>query len=101
MNNSYNAWTARLLPLNRTQFIAPYWADFDSRGTGQIYYRQTKNPTLLARATKEIRAAFPLSHNVIITNLFIVTWDAVGYYPNRIDKVNYVHNNNFKMYITR
>ena len=99
LNNSYNAWTARLLPLSRTQFIAPYWADFDSRGTGQIYYRQTKNPTLLARATKEIRAAFPLSQNVIINNLFIVTWDAVGYYSYGIDKVNYAHNNNLKMYI--
>ena len=87
MNNPYNVWDPLLLPLNRTQFIAPYWADFDSRGTGQVYYRQTKDPTLLARATKEIREAFPLYQHVIVTNLFIVTWDAVGYYSYGIDKV--------------
>jgi len=76
------------LPLNGNQsFIAPYWADADIRGTGEIYYRQTNNPVLLARATNEIQTAFPMSQNVNITNLFIVTWDAVGYYLRRTDKV--------------
>ena len=71
------------------KIIAPYWADVDTRGTGQIFFRQTTDPSLLARALSEIKAAYPLSQNIAITNLFIVTWDAVGYYNNEIDKVNW------------
>ena len=87
LDNLYNPWAPRSLPINNFQFIAPYWADFDLTGTGNVFYRQTRNPTLLARATTEIRAALPMSENVIITNLLIVTWDAVGYYFNNTDKV--------------
>ena len=28
-----------------------------------------------------------MSQNVIVYNLLIVTWDAVGYYPSSVDKV--------------
>ena len=76
------------MPLNGTdKIIAPYWADVDTRGTGNIYYRQTTDPNLLVRATSEIRTAFPMSQNVIINHLLIVTWDEVGYYDRNTDKV--------------
>ena len=71
------------------KIIAPYWTDVDTIGTGQIFFRQTTDPSLLARASSEIKAAYPLSQNIAITSLFIVTWDAVGYYNNEIDKVNW------------
>ena len=67
--------------------IAPYWADADLRGSGQVFYRQTTDPSLLARATSEIRAAFNDSQNVTISNLLIATWDRVGYYLQSVDKV--------------
>ena len=67
--------------------IAPYWADVDTRGTGNIYYRNTTDRSLLARATSEIRAAFPTSRNVDIKNLLIATWDGVGYYFQNSGKV--------------
>ena len=80
-----------MLPLNGTdsteQIIAPYWADVDTSGTGQIFYRQSTDPSLLARATSEIQAAFPASENVTIQSLVIVTWDKVGYYNSNTDKV--------------
>ena len=94
MNHSYNARTPSYSPLRRVQFIAPYWADVDLKGFGQVYYRQTKDTVLLARATNEIQRHFPLSQNVIVTNLLIVTWDAVGYYNRHNDKVgscNFTH----------
>ena len=76
-------------PLTRTdEIIAPYWADVDTRGTGDIYYRQTTDPSLLARATSEIITAFPDSPDLTITNMFIATWDRVGYYNQRTDKVS-------------
>jgi len=84
----YNLSTPLPLPLSETdKIIAPYWADVDIREIGDIYYRQTTDPNLLARATSEIRAAFPASLNITISNLLIATWDRVGYYNNGIDKV--------------
>ena len=87
LGNSFNSWIPRSLPINNFQFIAPYWADVDLRGTGNVFYRQTRDPTLLARVINEIRAAFPMSENVIVINLLIATWDAVGYYSRNTDKV--------------
>ena len=86
LSSSNNAYDHKSLP-QASSFIAPYWADTDLRGTGQVYYRQTKDPVLLARATNEIQTAFPLSKNVVVTNLLIATWDAVGYYLKHTDKV--------------
>ena len=86
LSSSNNAYDPKSLP-QASSFIAPYWADTDLRGTGQVYYRQTKDPVLLARATNEIQTAFPLSQDVLVTNLVIATWDAVGYYDFGTDKV--------------
>ena len=87
-NSRYNVRTPLSLPLRRSnRIIAPYWADVDTRGTGRIVYRQTSDPTLIAKAASEIRRGFPKSQNVTITNLLIVTWDAVGYYYRNSDKV--------------
>ena len=87
----YSSYSPLLLPLNGTdsteQIIAPYWADVDTSGTGQIFYRQSTDPHLIARATSEIQAAFPASENVTIESLVIVTWDKVGYYDSNTDKV--------------
>ena len=90
----YNSRTPRSLPISGSnqRIIAPYWADVDTRGTGNVYYRQTTDPSLLARATSEIRAAFHNSQSVTIRNLLIATWDSVGYYSRRADKViHYSH----------
>ena len=84
----YNVRTPLSLPLNGTdKIIAPYWADVDTRGTGKVFYRQTTDPALLARATSEIREAFSNSENITITDLLIATWDNVGYYNQKSDKV--------------
>ncbi|XP_065894648.1 sushi, nidogen and EGF-like domain-containing protein 1 [Dysidea avara] len=72
--------------LRTTRIVAPYWADVDTRGTGNVFYRQTTNSSLLARATSEIRTAF--QNNITITNLVIATWDAVGYFEINDDKTN-------------
>ena len=90
-DNPYNVRTPLSFPLRSSSamLIAPYWADVDtrSRRSGNIYYRQTTDPSLLARATSEIRAAFLASQNVTITHLLIATWDRVGYYFRSTDKV--------------
>ena len=76
------------MPLSGSyKIIAPYWADVDTRGTGDIFYRQSTDPTLLARASREIRTALSLTYNIEIKHLLIATWDAVGYYYRNTDKV--------------
>ena len=84
----YNSNTPNSFPISLQHIIAPYWADVDLRGTGQVYYRQTTDPALLRRAVNQIRVAFPASQNQTITNLLIVTWDSVGYYAFNTDKVS-------------
>ena len=88
LNSRYNYPIPRSLPLSETkQIIAPYWADVDTRGTGNIYYRQSTDPVLLTRASQDIRRALSLTQNIEIKNLLIATWDGVGYYNQNTDKV--------------
>ena len=87
-NSQFNVHTPLSLPLSGTQkIIAPYWADVDTGGTGQIFYRQSTNPSLLARASREIKTALFLTYNIEIKHLLIATWDSVGYYYRKTDKV--------------
>ena len=80
------------LPLSNLSehVIAPFWADIDYTLKGNIFYRQTSEPSLLARATREVRSAFPTSSNATIKNLLIITWDGVRY-DSRISKVQIHH----------
>lgn len=76
------------LPINGIGFIAPYWADVDTvSGAGQIFYRESTDPSVLARASREIRTALSLAQNIKINNVLIATWDSVGYFVNGYDKV--------------
>jgi len=61
-----------------TKYIAPYWADADITRSGVVFYRQTTDPTLLQRATDEIRAAFTIQNDVTMKSLFIATWYRTG-----------------------
>ena len=91
MTKGFNKFDPDAFPLSETDgIIAPYWADVDIRGVGQIFYRQTDNSTLLTKAAKEIGNAFPTSKNLTVTSLFIVTWDSVGYYNAKTDKVRFL-----------
>ena len=87
-NRPFHVVTPMSFPLRTSshKIIAPYWANVDTLQAGRIYYRQTLDPFLLARATSEIRSTFPMSQNVTITHLLIVTWDGVGY-PQGSDRV--------------
>ena len=86
---SYRVRTPLPLPLSGSysKIIAPYWADVDTTGIGKIYYRKTSEPILLAKATSEIHKGYPESQNISITNLLITTWNDVGYFRNKTDKV--------------
>ena len=87
-NSPIYHYTPQTFPRNVTDeiIIAPFWADVDIRGTGNIGYRETRNPDLLQRANNDIRRAFP-TIRFSSEYLFIATWDHVGYYYRRVEKV--------------
>ena len=88
------------LPINKYKFVAPFWADADIRNSlqgqtgfhiGDVYYSQSTNPDLLARATNEIKEVFPQSEDFIITSLFIATWREVAYFSMHVNKVTIIY----------
>ncbi|PIO34371.1 hypothetical protein AB205_0044100 [Aquarana catesbeiana] len=68
-------------------FLAIFWADVDNRLAGDIYYRQSTDPSLLSRATSDIRTYF---HAMDFTAqwVFVATWHRVAYYGSSTNKVN-------------
>ena len=77
-------------PLNNLQLIAPYWADADTRddGSGTVWYRETDEFALLARAAGDIQAVFISQSTFSPTHLFIATWERVGYFNLNTDLVS-------------
>uniref|UniRef100_G1PN46 Alpha-tectorin n=1 Tax=Myotis lucifugus TaxID=59463 RepID=G1PN46_MYOLU len=61
-------------------FIAPFWADVHNGIRGEIYYRETMDPAILTRATKDIRKHFKDMAAFSATWVFIVTWEEVTFY---------------------
>ena len=81
-------------PLDESlELIAPFWADVDTRETGNVWFRETASEQLLDRATEDIRAAFVVPESFRPCYLIIATWDHVGYYNQSADKVghSYAH----------
>ena len=88
------AFFATPFPLNSTQgMVAVYWTDVDARpnGSGIVWYRETADVTLRRQFREEIQSAFPTQRIFNPISLFIATWDHVGYYSRRFDKVIVIH----------
>lgn len=64
---------------DNTSVIAVFWADIDiQREGGNVTHRQTTDPVLLERATREVRKYFFLRKE--FTWMLIATWHEVGFY---------------------
>jgi hypothetical protein len=62
--SSFDAYSAEGFPSDQFIMVAPFWADVDNRGTGEVYVKQ------------------------IGTTAFAVAWVNVGYFASRTDKLN-------------
>jgi len=69
--------------------IAAFWADIDTRPSngGYVYYRSTVSPSVVAPLSQFVRDTNPGS-TFVGTKCFIVTWDQVGYYNQKVNKLN-------------
>ncbi|XP_077312589.1 uncharacterized protein LOC143933542 isoform X4 [Lithobates pipiens] len=85
---SVNQFVPQALPVALgNPFLAIFWADIDNRLAGDIYYRETTDPSLLSRATSDIRTYF---HGVDFAArwVLVATWHRVAYYGSSTNKVN-------------
>lgn len=67
--------------------ISVFYADADCRKSGKVWYRTTADANLLRRAQAEINSGFAGAENFMPRELFIATWDQVGYYEEKSNKV--------------
>ena len=82
------AFDATPFPLRGSALIAPFWGDVDTTGGGSVWYRESVTQSDLTRAESDIKRAYPVdASNFRTSSIFIATWDHVGYFPCRNDRV--------------
>ncbi|XP_041030218.1 alpha-tectorin [Carcharodon carcharias] len=80
-NVQVSQFTPEAFPLSDGRsFIAPFWADVHNGIKGNVYYRQSTEPSILQRATKDIRKSFKDQTSFSATWVFIATWYKVTFY---------------------
>ncbi len=67
--------------------MAPFWADIDTRGIGKIYYRMSNITRDVQMVNDIVANAFPAESDFTPDDVIIVTWQAVGYYDAKFNKV--------------
>lgn len=65
--------------------VAPYWADADLRGSGQVFYRESVCDEDRNHTAAIIRTKF--GGNYMPTSMIVVTWELLGYYRQGTDLV--------------
>ena len=69
-------------------FVAPYWADVDIRLGGDVFYRQSRQPALLARLARDLAPAVaPSDPAPQPTWAFVATWNRVAFFGAAVKKV--------------
>ncbi|XP_067996590.1 sushi, nidogen and EGF-like domain-containing protein 1 [Melanerpes formicivorus] len=70
-------------------FVAPYWADVDLRLGGKVFYRQSRERSLLARLRQDLAAAAPPQGPAPSpTWAFLATWHQVAFFGAASNKTN-------------
>ena len=85
-----STYTPEAFPLaGGRRFIAPYWADVDTRPLdgGTVWYREERDSDMLVIAKEDVEWAFP-GTGFQPKWLFIATWENVGYYNQKTNKVS-------------
>ncbi|XP_041425680.1 alpha-tectorin [Xenopus laevis] len=81
-------YTPDAFPLtDGSPFVAPYWGDVNNQIAGKVYYRESKDPNLLDRISKDMKEYYP-NFNYRATWAFVATWDKVAYFGSRSKKTN-------------
>ena len=86
-----SAYSPQTFPLDDFRLIAVFWADVDTEpdDSGEVWYRTTTSTSLLARAEIDINRAYQSVQD--LDHLLIATWNRVGYYSGKTNKVKHGH----------
>ncbi len=68
--------------------MAALYADADCRGSGDVWYRNASDSRVVRKVREMVSAGFPDKRGFIPREVFIATWDNVGYYEERSDRVS-------------
>ncbi|XP_056270868.1 sushi, nidogen and EGF-like domain-containing protein 1 isoform X4 [Pseudoliparis swirei] len=69
--------------------VAPFWADVDNRRAGRVFYRESKEPSILRRASGDVKMYFSEFPNFNATWALISTWHQVTFFGgNSLTPVN-------------
>ena len=76
-------------------FIAPFYGDVHARGTiftceGLVQYIVITDGAAPEKAKLQIQKAFPDHMEFSPVYLVVATWDRVGYYKEKLDKVSII-----------
>ena len=68
--------------------IAVFYAPVEVKDSSEVFYRETRNESIVKRATDHVRASFSREKNFVATSVFIATWNNVvhvdGRFPNKV-----------------
>lgn len=68
--------------------ISPFFADVDITLSGNVYYRETQDPSLLNKVAQDIQKAFPQRYDFRPRSLLIATWDSVAAFESQFEPTN-------------
>lgn len=60
--------------------VAPFWADVDNRRAGKVFYRESREPSILKRASADVISYFSEFPNFNATWVLISTWLQVTFF---------------------
>lgn len=60
--------------------VAPFWADVDNRRAGKVLYRESREPSILRRATQDVRMYFSELPDFNATWILVATWHQVTFF---------------------
>lgn len=60
--------------------VAPFWADVDNRRAGRVFYRESHEPSILRRASAEVKTYFSEFPDFNATWVLISTWHQVTFF---------------------
>ena len=80
-----------LFQQNGDGLLGVFWADVDTTGTGNVYYHQSEpdsKQSVFDRINLIINMAFNQQQTQFSAKEFLIaTWDEVGYFNSRVDRV--------------
>lgn len=89
-DSAVQTWSTAPFPNASFAMIAPLWCDADTRetGGGTVWYRLEQDAPDLAQISGIISSQLPTASGFQATFAVIATWDHVGYYAFKTDKLN-------------